>query len=262
MVVRILIAKPRNVLHICTTADYYWPGGGKEGQFPPNFGQRSKASVARTPSSNPTEHFVLSAHVVLQDQDKPSESGIMFDDKTVVDIDTSPKVFVSQALKSFSPNMIPTFMDSGASDTMFVSRDVFADYKATALRTGDLAKATDGSFDIVGEGKVIQHYLVEGKEKTITYTRALHTPTLNANLISISAFDKAGLTTTFAGGQGTIRKRDGTVVLTERGEKGMYVVDALEKTNQNIPDNPLAMSSLSKPTSLEQWHRRSAIGTL
>jgi hypothetical protein len=34
---------------------------------------------------------------------------------------------------------------------------------------------------------------VDGKEKKITFTRALHTPTLNANLISISAFDKAGL---------------------------------------------------------------------
>ena len=105
---------------------------------------------------------------------------------------------------------------------------------------------------------MIQHYLVEGKEKTIMYTRALHTRTLNANLISISAFDKVGLTTTFAGGQGTIRKRDGTVVLTGRGEKGMYVVDAFEKTNQNVPDTPFAMSSLSKPTSLEQWHRRLA----
>jgi hypothetical protein len=55
-------------------------------------------------------------------------------------------------------------------------------------------KAVDGNFEIVGEGKVVQCYMVEGKEKKITYTRALHTPTLNANLISISAFDKAGLT--------------------------------------------------------------------
>jgi hypothetical protein len=49
----------------------------------------------------------------------------------------------------------PTFMDSGASDTMFVSRDDFVDYKATAFRTGDSAKATDGGFDIVSEGKVV-----------------------------------------------------------------------------------------------------------
>ena len=45
------------------TANCYWPGGGKEGQFPPNFGQRSKASVMWTTSLHLTEHFVLSARV-------------------------------------------------------------------------------------------------------------------------------------------------------------------------------------------------------
>ena len=64
-----------------TTGNCYWPGGGKEGQFPPNFGQRSKANAATststpqaataTPSStsaptstttsNQTQHYVLSA---------------------------------------------------------------------------------------------------------------------------------------------------------------------------------------------------------
>jgi hypothetical protein len=28
-----------------TTSNCYWPGGGKEGQFPPNFGQRAKANT-------------------------------------------------------------------------------------------------------------------------------------------------------------------------------------------------------------------------
>jgi hypothetical protein len=32
-------------------------------------------------------------------------------------------------------------MDSGASDTMFVSKDAFTEYKATPPRTGDSAKA-------------------------------------------------------------------------------------------------------------------------
>ena len=56
------------------------------------------------------------------------------------------------------------FMDSGASDTMFVSRDAFVEYKPTAVCTGDSAKATDGGFDIVGEGKVVQQYLVDGRK--------------------------------------------------------------------------------------------------
>ncbi len=61
--------------------------------------------------------------------------------------------------------------------------------------------------------------------KSITFTHVLHTPTLNANLISISAFDNAGLTTTFGNGRGVIKKPDGTVVLAGQGDKGMYIVE-------------------------------------
>ena len=143
-------------------------------------------------------------------------------------------------------------MDSGASDTMFVSRDAFADYRPVSSRVGDSAKATDGSFDIVGEGNVVQRYDVDGKEKQITYTRALHTPTLNANLVSISALDRAGLTTTFGDGKGVAKKADGTVVLTGKNVNGMYLLETLD----NAPHTTFAMSSLSNPTSLEQWHRR------
>src|ERR1700678_2565441 len=45
---------------------------------------------------------------------------------------------------------------------------------------------------------------------------------------------------------------DGTVVLSEQNVNGMYLLE----TVQHPPDNALAMTSLSKPTSLEQWHRR------
>ena len=78
-------------------------------------------------------------------------------------------------------------MDSGASNMMFVSREMFIEYTLIASQVGDSAKAVDGGFKIVGEGSVIQWYQVDGKECTVTYTRALHTPALNANLISISA---------------------------------------------------------------------------
>jgi hypothetical protein len=132
---------------------------------------------------------------------------------------------------------------------MFVSREMFEEYTPIESRVGDSAKAIGGGFEIVGEGNVVQRYQVNGKECKVTYTRALHTPSLNANLISISAFDKAGLTTTFSNGQGTIRKADGTIVLAGRNVNGMYILETLD-------DIPIAMSSLSQPTSLEQWHRR------
>ena len=47
-------------------------------------------------------------------------------------------------------------MDSGASGTMFVLRDAFVKYKAITPCKGDSAKAVDGDFNIIGEGKVIQ----------------------------------------------------------------------------------------------------------
>lgn len=97
-------------------------------------------------------------------------------------------------------------MDSGASDTMFVSRGAFTEYQPITPRTGDSAKAVNGSFEIVGEGNVLQRYQVDGRELDITYTRALHTPTLNANLVSVSALDRAGLTTTFGNGKGITRR--------------------------------------------------------
>ena len=46
-----------------TTANCYWPGRGKEGQFPPNFGQRPKVNSATLSSHETTQHFALSAWI-------------------------------------------------------------------------------------------------------------------------------------------------------------------------------------------------------
>ena len=71
-----------------TTSNCYWPGGGKEGQFPPNFGQRASANATTStdPPTNPnlstqanpttsgqTDHFVLSA----QTMNMPGQSGVL-----------------------------------------------------------------------------------------------------------------------------------------------------------------------------------------
>ena len=44
---------------------------------------------------------------------------------------------------------------------------------------------------------------------------------------------------------------DGTIVLTGQNINGMYLFEALDKA----PTPPVTMTSLSQPTSLEQWHR-------
>jgi hypothetical protein len=101
---------------------------------------------------------------------------------------------------------------------------------------------------------------VDGKTKKLTYTRAIHTPTLNANLISVSPFDKAGLTVTFGDGGAVIQKKDSTSVLAARCVRGMYVVDEVGNDVPHVetPGPPLAMISPSHPTTLEQWHCRLA----
>ena len=240
-----------------TTDDCYWPGGGKEGQFPPNFSQRAKANVTtstptsttvpptpntstQTPAQN--EHFVLAA----QDLITPGQSGVLIDDLT----DLPPKALITKGFKGFQKGKTLTFMDSGASDTMFISKDSFVGYKPVS-RTGESAKATGGEFKIIGEGDVTQCYLVDGGEQTITYTHALHAHTLNANLISVSALDRAGLLITFGGGKGVVKKPNETIVLTGKGVNGMYLLETLDMK----PHTPLAFYSLSNPTSLEQWHR-------
>ena len=252
-----------------TIENCYWPGGGKEGQFPANFRNKSKANAATsssttssstaetsdsttTPSTNCTcastsahnDHIVLAARDLITQ----GRSGVLISD----DDGSSPTALITKGFQSFQKGKIPTFLDSGASDMMFVSKESFVDYKPLSSRTGESAKATNGGFEIIGEGNVIQRYIVNGRERNVTFTRALHAPSLNANLVSISALDKAGLTTVFSNGKGIVKKTDGTPVLTGKAINGMYLLEPIDIKR----DTPLALNSLSKSTSLEQWHRR------
>ena len=60
-----------------TTENCYWPGGGKEGQFPANFGQRSKANITVSPPQTvQTQHFALSA----QNLRTPGQSGVLINE--------------------------------------------------------------------------------------------------------------------------------------------------------------------------------------
>jgi hypothetical protein len=57
-----------------------WSGGGKEGQFPPNFGQRSKANSATFSSRETTQYFALSAWIPKQRGTSNTASAILIDD--------------------------------------------------------------------------------------------------------------------------------------------------------------------------------------
>ena len=147
-----------------TTMNCYWPGGGKEGQFPPSFGQWTKANTTTstpmaTTSGTPTagaasttkqtKNFVLSVQV----PDTPGQSGVLIDAPT----SCLSIALISKGFQNFGKE-IPTFMDLEASNTMFVSQEVFTEYMPIILQVGDSAKVVDSGFEIVSEGNVIQKY--------------------------------------------------------------------------------------------------------
>ena len=116
----------------------------------------------------------------------------------------------SKGFQELGKGKILTFLDSGVSDTMFISKEAFVEYKAHDSWVRDSAKAKNEDFKIIGEGNIVQSYLINGKENKITYTHPLHTPTLNINPISISTLDGASLATTFSNGREITRNADGT----------------------------------------------------
>jgi hypothetical protein len=119
-----------------TTSNCYWPGGGKEGQFPPNFSQRARENATTsntvtnsTPTSNPanptpqgqTDHFVL----LVQTFATSGQSGVLID----VPSNYPHYAFISKGFQNFGKGKVPTFLDSGASDTMFILKESFVEYK-------------------------------------------------------------------------------------------------------------------------------------
>ena len=91
-------------------------------------------------TSGQSNNFVLSAQV----PDTPGLSGVEI--KNLVGY--HPTALISKGFQSFGQG-ISTFMDSGASNTMFVSREMFTEYTPIVLRVGDSAKAVDGSLKLL-----------------------------------------------------------------------------------------------------------------
>ncbi|KAK0221148.1 hypothetical protein EDD85DRAFT_739602, partial [Armillaria nabsnona] len=67
---------------------------------------------------------------------------------------------------------------------------------------------------------------LDGKDVKLTFKNTLHSPSLAANLISVSTLDKAGLSTVFSNGRAAVHNRSGKEVFIGQGSDGMYVLDA------------------------------------
>ncbi|KAJ7623973.1 hypothetical protein DFH06DRAFT_1340299 [Mycena polygramma] len=249
-----------------TFENCYWPGGGKEGQFPANFGRnRPQANQATVREETPVVHRVLMARLTpllaplppvtmeeVEDEDPllPKAGGPRLplgpllrsiedtdDDDELEDeapveteesvlpppvvsehvehvfhVPISPTVFVSHTFQNNSPAITITFADSGASDHFFRNRSDFSTYEAIPVRTGKSALASEGDFAIVGKGNIKMVFRVDGRLVHVTFTNALHAPSLSANLVSVSQLDKAGCYSTFGGGEVSVRDGDETLL--------------------------------------------------
>ena len=104
------------------------------------------------------EHLLLANLSTFYSQfpNNPGQSGVVIK----ISNDNPPKAFISKGFQRFENGKIPTFMDSGASDTMFVLRNVFTEYKLVVSCVGDSAKGENGNFEIIREGSVTQQYQV------------------------------------------------------------------------------------------------------
>ncbi|KNZ81680.1 hypothetical protein J132_11034 [Termitomyces sp. J132] len=163
----------------------YWKGGGKEGQFPTNFGRRRNAtpsqSTPQTNQQNPT------ANMATMTTTAPAREALLM------------------------------YADSGATDHCFVRHSEFEEYKAYTMPQQGISANRGGVFSILREGIVRKTMSINGQTSQLIFKSALHTPDLSANLISIGKFDDLGFSVVFKGGWASFVDSSGRTFMT--GEK-------------------------------------------
>ncbi|KAF7371645.1 Gag-Pol polyprotein [Mycena venus] len=194
-------------------------------------------------------------HVLQKALDREEEDCLLFVSELLCG--NPAKTLVNKHASHVSSRVISTktvtFLDSGASNHFFRDHSDFRTYVAVAVRTGKSALASEGDFAIVGKGTIAKVFNVGEKEVHITFLNALHAPSLSANLVSVSQFDKAGYYSMF-GSRGVIIREGtaGAITLQGHGSDGMYILETA---------NAFANISTAQPTSLKTWHRRLVHGS-
>ena len=236
-------SNPKCGHHGHVIADCYWPGGGKEGQFPVGFGKRGGGNtgtggstpVAAIANTGTEASYVLAVITDFPPDDLPAT-----------------KAFLTM------PQRTLTYADSGATDHCFANCKDFAMYTAyTSPCTGRTANK-GGTFRILSVGEVKHSIIVNGWRTHLIFKSAVHTPDLSANLISISKFDDLGYFTTFGGGKVVFTDGEKRIIMEGRRTGGMYLLDMGNPLiNVMGQGGPAAISARSheKPIGLDTWHR-------
>ncbi|EDR06651.1 retrovirus-related pol polyprotein [Laccaria bicolor S238N-H82] len=273
-----------------TIANCYWRGGGKEGQFPPGFGQRGGARGSTPNNATPNTSSVTAA---LTDATPTSEitlalvsdmghrNYLLTEDVKVVStvgdevvdihapgedllasrdcvLDSYPHgawgcTHALAATTNRGEHNVPTYADSAANKHCFVNRSDFSTYHALSQPDEGQSANKGGQFRIVGHGAVTKTIISGSLRTTLTFKHAVHTPDLIANLVSISKLDEANCWTLFGGGGVTfydMHEGQKRTLMKGTGNNGMYLLNVEPLTHA------LTACSLNKPTSLDTWHRR------
>ena len=222
-----------------TIANCYWRGGGKEGQFPPGFGQCGGAHSSTPQNTTPTTS-TSSVTAALTDMSPTSEitlalmsnlgsddyfltkeisiSSVKGDD--ILELNTMGEALLTSkecVLASYLQGAwdithalagmmtkderdILTYADSAANKHCFVNRSDFTTYHALSQPDKGQPANKGGQFRIVRHGAVTKTIVSGMLRMTITFKHAVHTPDLIANLISISKLDEVNCWALFSGG--------------------------------------------------------------
>lgn len=242
-----------------TIEQCYWPGGGKEGQFPAGFGQRGGATGSATTAASTTGTPTANAAVIetayaLASISIPQDAAYEVTDvpDIVEDVSYMEGAIAMNVSDGHGVHRI-TYADSGANNHYFANKTDFSTYtKFPEVKEGQAATKSS-RFVIHGTGSVEKKYLSNNKSTTFTFSNALHTPDFAANLISVSKFDDAGFNIHFGGGKARFIDPDGNEILEVSKRNGMYIFEEVD-----APPGDIATPAKSheKPTTIDQWHRR------
>ncbi|CAK5279307.1 unnamed protein product [Mycena citricolor] len=217
-------------------------GGGREGQAPAWFGRRGGNRNGDGGSGRnqdvTTSMNVIALHAV---------ASLATCDAT---LDNAGFPEAPDLIDGVVGQVVPTYLDSGTSNHCFTNRSDFSSY-VLQLQTGQAAPVGEaGTFKILGKGTVIKEFMVGESIHRLTFSDALHTPDLHANLVSVGQLDERGYTTTFSGKKASVTNREGKGFTCLWNENRMYRIGG-GATEVKMRPRPEIMATRT----LEDLHR-------
>jgi len=144
----------------------------------------------------------------------------------------------------FPKGSLSWISDSGCTAHMTFDKSFFHTYESVS--NGTVEMGTKDTAQVAGKGTVILQMKCGSTFETRKLENVLHIPDFEYSLLSVSAMDKKGISTTFANGDVSIRKGD-TNVATGKLNGSLYVIET--KPVRLPKENALVAS-------LQLWHER------